>query len=132
MKRKMIYATLALLAVVILVSDIVYLRNRDRERKERILDQQELHYDADGPLILIETSNGLMGIYEGRDSLRHVWNEKLKMHQSGLYELRIYPKEVVLYSAETGKERVLILRTAEKEYLSARMHTGVPVLVFTW
>ena len=46
---------------------------KQRREAEQSMDARELHYDANSWFILIDKSEGLIGIYDGTKPVQYIW-----------------------------------------------------------
>ena len=65
------YIISLIIIVGLLITCLVYFGHRGtivRQEEEILekLDAQELHYDANGPFILVDINSGISGVYNGR------------------------------------------------------------------
>lgn len=47
--------------------------DRQKREAEQRMDARELHYDANSWFILIDKSEGMIGIYDGTKPVQHIW-----------------------------------------------------------
>lgn len=103
----------------------------ERAAKAEAMDRRELHYDADDDFILIDTQEGLMGVYHGCDPLTHFWGDFRKI-KPGVYEAAPCEDSLELWVDGKVIDEVwrIYLKEKECEYLIEHFKTGNPVLVY--
>lgn len=126
MRRRLIAATLALLIVVL--GTVIPERVKQHQIKE--MNQQELHYDADGHFIMLDRTTGLLGFYNACTPIGHRWvdDQICREISDGVYlaqyaqnGLFFYDRDGCLYNNEP---LVLILDE------SILIPEGTPMLVY--
>ena len=67
------YLVVIITAVVVMIGFKVWEHSENGRRFEAIeeMNSKELHYDADGYFLMIDTENGLIGIYDAIKPLKH-------------------------------------------------------------
>lgn len=123
----------AALALFFIATAIVFLygvRECDRAAKEEKMDRRELHYDADGEFIMIDTQDGHMGVYDAVKPVRHIWINRLKRIKPGVYNLDVCSGWIELYN--NSMEGVYVVKMDEKNdrFFHASVSQGAPVLVY--
>lgn len=58
----------------------------------REMNAKELHYDANDWFILINKSEGLIGIYDGTEPIQHIWVNETKISE-GTFPVLIYSED---------------------------------------
>ena len=83
---------LFLLLLACCVAAGFYSCHEERQEKESIkrMDARELHYDANDWFILIDTSDGHIGIYNAEIPVKHIFVDDLEGLRSGTYPVLIY------------------------------------------
>lgn len=111
-----------LIVLVILVAACnIYVRNLAIEK----MDEQELHYDADGYFVMLDTENGLLGIYNVTEPLEHILvGDQLPNDVAhGVYFTRQTEDLLILLSGEE-EPIILVVRNI------VAIPEGTPVLVY--
>lgn len=106
------------------------MREYHRAVEEARMDSRELRYDADDLFILIDTGEGLMGVYRAVKPLRHIWQERLKRIKPGLYKLDICDGWVELYNDEMRGCYVIDLGDDDSKFFLKRIEQGTTTLVY--
>ena len=94
------------------------------------MDQMEAHYDADGPFVLIDSSSGLIGLYEGNEAIGHIWTSNAQGAPAGLYSLVIHTDRIGLGNPGTEWIHEIRLGKGNMRKIAETMSPGIPVLVF--
>lgn len=115
-------------ATPIIISEIRL--RKARELQEMIMDSAELHCDADGPFVMIDSEHGLIGVYNGTQPLEHFWTEEAKKSPAGVYSLVIYSDRIGLGRPETEWIHEIRIPKKDMNIISENMQPGIPVLVF--
>lgn len=101
----------------------------ERAAKAEEMDRRELHYDADDDFILIDTQEGLMGVYHGCDPLNHFWGDFRKI-KPGLYLYEGYENTFELTMDDTDAVYRVELKEKDLRYLQKTIKQGIPVLAY--
>lgn len=129
--RKYLYEMIALLIVIAIgVGWACFSESLKRAAKCEDMDKRELHYDADDDFILIDTQEGLMGVYHGCDPLKHFWVKDLRRVKPGLYQYDSYEDIFELGMADTDEVYRVKLREKDLRYLQETIKRGIPVLAY--
>lgn len=102
----------------------------ERAAKAEAMDRRELHYDADDDFILIDTQEGLMGVYHGCDPLNHFWRNSLRKVKPGLYFYEGYENTFELTMDDTDEVYRVELKEKDLRYLQKTIKQGIPVLAY--
>ena len=130
-RRTIIVLALSVLAILLIVCHIVTDRNTT-SAQEAWLDAEELHYDANGPFILIDRETAQMGYYAACTPVWHLHSARIRPEfKEGVY--RAYRANNGLYffydsCGIPAYKFVLTLTDAELDYFRD-MPDGIPVLV---
>lgn len=123
----------AALALFFIATAIVFLhgvRECDRAAKEEKMDRRELHYDADGEFIMIDTQDGHMGVYDAVKPVRHIWINRLKRIKPGVYNLDVCSGWIELYNNSMEGVYVIKMNESDDRFFHASVSQGVPVLAY--
>lgn len=66
--------------------------NHLQQKEITEMNQEELHYDADGLFIIIDKDKKLIGVYHGTEPLSHAKTEDLLFLEEGVQECPILIK----------------------------------------
>ena len=130
-RKEIIVLALCVIAILLIVCFVVT-DKRTTAAQERYLDAEELHYDADGPFILIDRNTAQMGYYEGCTPVWHLHSARIRPEfKEGVY--RAYRADNGLYffydnCGIPAYKFVLTLTDAELEYFRD-MPDGIPALM---
>ena len=102
----------------------------NRQAAEQTMDRIEMRYDADGPFILIDSSSGLIGVYNASDVIGHIWTKDAIGSPAGVYSLVIYSDRIGLGRPETEWIHEIRIQKKDMNIISENMQPGIPVLVF--
>ena len=75
--KRTICIALVCLVLIIIGSASIGQYNKERA-EERYLDAEELHYDADGPFILIDRETSQMGYYDANTPIWHLHSARIR------------------------------------------------------
>ena len=128
--KETIVLALSAIAILLIVGFVVT-DSRTIAAQERYLDAEELHYDADGPFILIDKETAQAGYYEDNSP---VWRIHTDLFESwDPYVYKVYRMDNGLYFIADNcglpaHRYVLMLTDAELESFK-NMPDGAPALV---
>ena len=131
-ERKRLIWTLAGIILIILIACTAVTGLIRERQQEAWLDAEELHYDADGPFILIDRETAQMGYYAACTPVWHLHSARIRPEfMEGVY--RAYRADNGLYffydsCGILAYKFVLTLTDAELDYFRD-MPDGIPVLV---
>ena len=121
---------LALFLIAAVMSFLYGVQAYCRAEKEERMDRRELHYDADGEFIMIDTQDGLMGVYDAVKPVRHIWKERLKRIKPGVYNLDVCDGWIELYSDTMRGVYVVKMDGEDNRFFNASVSQGIPVLAY--
>lgn len=124
--RKIIGLTLL---VIIAIIGAYKARDLDREDREERMDKAHLRYDADGLFILVDVSEGHMGIYDRRKPLKHIWDNQFCSIKPDVYAISVSNDGVAL-DDEQGHLFPLELTGVDSLFFQRHVTSGVPVLAY--
>ena len=130
-RRTIIVLALSVLAILLIICHIMTDRNTT-SAQEAWLDAEELHYDANGPFILIDKETAQLGYYAATAPIWHMHGGRISADlKEGVY--RAYKSDNGLYffsglSGDPEHTFVLMLTDEEMEYFET-MPRYVPALV---
>lgn len=126
MRRRLIAATLALLIVVL----GTVIPERMKQHQIENMNRQELHYDADGPFIMLNRATGLLGYYEGCTPIHHEWvdDQITREIADGVYVSQYAQNGIFFYDRDgcLYDNDPLVLLVSE----SVRIPEHTPMLVY--
>ena len=117
---------LIIIAVILLATMVtVMCISVSRIRGIQNMNRQELHYDADGYFLMLNTKTGLLGFYDGTEPVRHLWvNDQIPAGiQEGVYAAYHAQNGLFLQSKENSSI-VLVLKDSNE------VPAGTPLLVY--
>lgn len=125
--RKAVTIILALAGMILISYGLAQAERADKEQR---MDKREVHYDADGDLILMDVQEGLMGVYHACDPLEHIWNDQIRNVEPGLYYLAICEERIELWTKSTEGVQAVCLDPEELKSLAEEIADNTPVLVY--
>ena len=119
--KAMTVLKILIVLVVLVTACNIYVRNLVIEK----MNEQELHYDADGYFLMLDTQNGLLGIYDVTEPLEHilVGDQLPNGVVHGVYITHCTEDKLILLSGEEEPIVLIIENTVE-------IPEGTPVLVY--
>ena len=78
MRNKVEYMISVFLLALIVILGATAMQIYNRQAEEQTMDQMEAHYDADGPFVMIDSTLGLIGLYDSREVIGHIWADDAK------------------------------------------------------
>ena len=129
--REFLYKGLALSLIIgIAVAWAFGCEEWEKAAKCESMDAREKHYDADGDFVLIDTEEGLMGVYHAYKPLRHFWYREFRKVKPGLYKYDSYDDLMELSLDDAEEVYNLYLSASDLRYLQTTLEQGIPVLVY--
>lgn len=119
-----------ILLILIVAGGATALQIYNRQAAEQTMDRIEMRYDADGPFILIDSSSGLIGVYNASDVIGHIWTKDAIESPAGVYSLVIYSDRIGLGRPETEWIHEIRIKKKDMNIIFENMQPGIPVLVF--
>lgn len=130
MKRILQKAFAILLSVIIAVFIWYGIKRAQMDSAEMEMDRRELNYDADGGFVMIDTMAAHMGVYDATKPLLHIWKERLRRLDPGVYHLTICDGWLELYSNDMHGVYVIFLRQDETDFFLENVEQDIPVLAY--
>ena len=129
MRSKIEYLICTLLLALIVILGATAVRIYNRQAEEQSMDQMEVHYDADGPFVMIDSTLGLIGLYDSREVIGHIWTDDAKGVPDGVFRLVIHTDRIGL--GNPGTEWVKEIRISKSGMKKIeKLPPGIPVLVY--
>ena len=128
MKRNKLLIAIAVVLISTMVTVMIISFSKIGAIQE--MNRQELHYDADGYFLMLNSKSGLLGIYEATEPIRHVWvnNQFPEGIADGVY-LSHYTQNGLFLTTQSScvYENDPFVLTLEN---SIEIPEGTPVLVY--
>ena len=128
--KRMEFLIALILLILIVAGGATAMQIYNRQAAEQTMDRIEMRYDADGPFILIDSSSGLIGVYNASDVIGHIWTKDAIGSPAGVYSLVIYSDRIGLGRPETEWIHEIRIQKKDMNIISENMQPGIPVLVF--
>ena len=129
MRNKVEYMVSVALLSLIVILGATAMQIYNRQAEEQTMDQMEAHYDADGPFVMIDSTIGLIGLYDSREVIGHIWADDAKGVPDGVFRLVIHSDRIGLGNPGTEWiEEIRISKSGMKKI--EELPPGIPVLVY--
>lgn len=102
----------------------------ERAAKRDGFDARLEKYNPEGDFIMIDSQEGLMGIYNPHTPLTHIWEERLKNVKPGLYRYKAFEDLIELSSTIENRVYHLYLWETGLECIREKVAQDTPVFVF--
>ena len=94
------------------------------------MDMQELHYDADGDLILLQAGAGLIGVYPVLSPIRHIWIKPRRKMEPGLYYVSVCGDWIELWTHGTEAVYVVKMKGKDMQYFRENVQQNTPAIIY--
>ena len=130
--KKRLSKCLGLIIIVVVAIVYAFVMNRwERAAKEEAMDRRELHYDADGDFILIDSQEDHIGVYKAIEPIKHYWGKNTGHIKPGVYDLAICDGWIeLMYRDQDERVWIIQLKDSDTDFLKDNIEQGIPVLVY--